>query len=384
MVLLHSLLSMSKKWEIKIHIAHLDHGIRSSSIRDAEFVRSTAKRLGIPFTIERIEVKKKKGESLEEAARRIRYDFLRKVKRESGSDLIATAHHKNDLAETVLYRMIRGTGIRGLAGIKPRENDIIRPLLAFSKDEIEEYAKKNSLEYVVDETNFDIKYARNFIRHEVIPVLRRLNPSLVDSLSRLSENSRMVSDFLEDIIEDKIKVEVRKLHYGYDFSFQEHPLLNAELIRRLTELRTGRIPSWLDIDRCLDIVEKGRGKITFWGNFGAWVSLGKIFVGNLERENIEFALSEGEYDFLDFKVTVRNGYGLKNSSGMILRNRRKGDRIGKKKLKDYLAERRIPAYLRDEVPLIAVGDEIVWISGEIVNKRFRGEGFDVRILQEGI
>ena len=376
MVLLHSLHSLSPEIGISIHVAHLDHGIRENSRRDAEFVKKVCEDMGVPFTIERIEVRKERGESLEEAARRVRYSFLERVRKETKADLIATAHHKDDLAETVLYRIVRGTGIRGLVGMRPKDGHLIRPLLIFTREEIEEYARKNGIDFVTDETNFDRRYARNFIRHEVIPILKELNPSLSDSLYRLSRNASLVFEFLEEEIKKIEREHVRELRFGYDFPIRLNDFVKSELVRRITERMTGRLPKFEDVDRVLELKGDSK-KVVFFDSFGAWVSLGRVFVGNLVRERVEYELSEGEYDFWDFGVSVKKGFGIKVMDGMVLRNRRNGDKIGGKKLKDVMVEMRIPAYLRDEVPVLAIGREVIWMAGKLFKREFEGEGFSL-------
>ena len=376
MVLLHSLHSLSQKLGISIHVAHLDHGIRETSRRDAEFVKKVCEDMGVPFTIERVEVKKERGESLEEAARRVRYSFLERVRKETGSDLIATAHHKDDLAETVLYRIVRGTGIRGLVGMRPKDGHLIRPLLIFTREEIEEYARENGIDFVTDETNFDRRYARNFIRHEVIPLLRKLNPSLSDSFYRLSRNASSILEFVEGEIERIEGRYVRKLRFGYDFPVDLNDFVKSELIRRITERMTGRLPKFEDVERSLEL-EGDSKKVVFFDSFGVWASLGRVFVGVLSRKKVEYELKEGEYDFWDFRVSVKKGFGVKAVDGMVLRNRRNGDKIGGKKLKDVMVDMGIPAYLRDEVPVLAMGREVIWMAGRLFRKDLEGEGFSL-------
>ena len=374
-VLLHSFLRLSREFDLKLHVAHLDHGLRKSSKRDARFVEELSSRFGVQCTVKRVEVVRKKGESLEEAARRTRYDFLRTLKTTLGFDFIATAHHKSDLSETVLYRIVRGTGVRGLVGMKPKNGCLIRPFLIFTREEIERYASENALPYVIDETNFDIRYARNFTRHKVLPILKSINPSIEDALFRLSQNADMFQSYVDSVVNREMK-NVRRLKMGCDFPIQDHDLLNSELIRNISEKLTGRIPSWLDVKRSIDMLNSGK-KVVFWYDFGVWSSLGRVYVGKLSRERIEYDLKEGEYEFNDYRVLVEKGTGLRFSDGMVLRNRRKGDRIGKKKLKDFLIERRVPAYLRDEIPLIAIGNKVVWVGGEMIDKKFSGDDFKV-------
>jgi tRNA(Ile)-lysidine synthase len=376
--LLYSFLELSHDFKLDIHVAHLDHGIRETSQRDARFVQNLCEKLGVGFTIKRVKIEKKTGVTLEEIARRVRYEFLMEVKKSVKADLIATAHHKDDLAETLLHRIIRGTGVRGLVGMKPKQGDIIRPFLIFTRKEIEDFAKQMNLDYVVDETNFDVTYTRNFIRHKLIPLMKEVNPSLSDSMYRLSRNAERLMSFLEYMLESVMK-KVKKLHFGYEIPGDIHDYLKSELIRKITEEKTGKLPSYLDIERSISTSEHSK-KVVFWDDFGVWGSFGKTFVGYLNRPQIEYKLNTGEYDFWDYKVVVEKGTGIKKSEGMVLRNRRKGDKIGSKKLKDLMIDMRIPAYLRDEIPLIAIGREVIWMGGKLLREDYKGEGFSVVVL----
>ncbi len=381
MVLLHSLVRLSKKLDISIHVAHLDHGIRKTSERDALFVKDTCKRLGVPVVVERRVVERKKGETLEEAARRVRYVFLREAKEMVGADVIATAHHKNDLAETLIHRIVRGTGLRGLVGMRPRDGDIARPLMVFTREEIEKFAEEESINFVVDETNYDTSYTRNFIRHRVVPLLKEINPSVEESLYRLSRTASLFQDFL-DLEVEKLLRRSRKLVLGVEVPASSHPFVLLEALRRVVEEMEGELPRWEETMRVLDLLEEG-GKVRLWRNFGFWVSMERVFVGELGREEREYELEEGEYDFWDFRVKVRRGYGLKRAGRMVLRNRRKGDKIGGKKLKDLMVEWKLPAYLRDEVPLVEVGGKIVWIGGRLIERELEGEGFEIQVIFSG-
>lgn len=200
--LLHVLNSIKKQNKYKIFAAHLNHCIRGTEAdRDEKYVAWLCEKMGIECFSEHADVPKlakKLGMSEEEAGRKARYDFFRRISAENNIDLIATAHNKNDRAETVLMRIIRGSGLSGLRGIKyMREDGVIRPLLDVSRDEIEGYCREAELEFKTDSTNNNDDYTRNKIRHKLIPIAEELNPSVIDALANLSRNIGDDADFLD-------------------------------------------------------------------------------------------------------------------------------------------------------------------------------------------
>ena len=197
-----------KNCNYKLYAAHINHNLRGEeSDGDEEFVKTCCKNLKIELFILNADVKIEaqcKGFSIEQAARSIRYDFLEKTA-EGLHAKIATAHTLSDNMETVLFNLVRGTGIKGLCGIPPVRNNIIRPLLECTRAEIEEYCAKNNLSYVIDSTNTDTKYNRNFIRHKIIPALYQINPSFDIGVNRLTEGLRNDEDYLSELANAHIK-----------------------------------------------------------------------------------------------------------------------------------------------------------------------------------
>jgi tRNA(Ile)-lysidine synthase len=190
-VLTHLLKQCSEYFKIKkLGICYINHQLRDDVQKDIRFVKEFAGKFQIPFFIGTIfpeKVAKEKKWSLEESSRILRYQTLQKISEEQGFDRIATAHHKSDLAETLLMRLIEGTGVHGLAGIQLQMKNIIRPLLFFTRSEIETYAALNQLSFREDVTNLDQTYKRNKIRHELIPFLKKnYNPSIENALFRIA------------------------------------------------------------------------------------------------------------------------------------------------------------------------------------------------------
>ncbi len=182
-------------------VAHLDHGIRRESPTDRAFVEKLCKKWKVRVETKRknvLQIAKHRKENLEAVARSERYGFLRSMKKKHRANFIVTAHHANDQIETVLMNMIRGCGLDGLSGMKTVEGDLIRPLLGFSKKSIHQYCRKNKLPFVHDRSNDDPRYTRNFLRHEVIPLLAKFNANLVETFSKNIRLWTEASTFFEE------------------------------------------------------------------------------------------------------------------------------------------------------------------------------------------
>ncbi|WP_340694535.1 tRNA lysidine(34) synthetase TilS [Hydrogenobacter thermophilus] len=185
----------------RLALAHINHGIRENSENDEEFALEFAKRKGLEVFVEKFKVKemaKDSGENLEALAREVRYRALRDIKNRKGFDLIATAHHLNDLVETIILWLVRGSGLDGLTGFDEKLDDIVRPLYWVTKEEIREFVISRKELWVEDITNYDVKYARNRIRHRVLPELKKINPDLEASVLRLRNILKEEEDFIKE------------------------------------------------------------------------------------------------------------------------------------------------------------------------------------------
>ena len=178
--------------KLDITAAHLNHGLRGEEAdRDARFVEKAASALGLNYEYKKVDTlsyKEEKKLSLEDAARELRYEFFDEVRQRLKADKVATAHSRDDQAETVLMRLIRGSGLKGLSGISPVSRSyIIRPLLFIGRSEIEEYLKLRSIDWVEDSSNESYEFLRNRVRRELIPALKSYNPRIVETLARTAE-----------------------------------------------------------------------------------------------------------------------------------------------------------------------------------------------------
>lgn len=200
MALLHVLTCLSGELGFAVAAAHYNHQLRETAGRDEDFVTRQCAARGIPLFTGRGDVREyaaRRGTSVEDAAREMRYAFLREAAGECGADFIATAHHRADNAETVLLHLLRGSGLKGLCGIPPVRGNIIRPLLDAGRADIERYLNENGIPYVEDETNADTVYTRNRIRLELLPLLEEIAPGSVGRIADAAVRLRTDEDFLE-------------------------------------------------------------------------------------------------------------------------------------------------------------------------------------------
>lgn len=237
MCLLHWLWTNADRLKIRVSAAHFEHGIRGDeSLRDRDFVKSFCEGRGIPFYTDSGDVHRFATEnslSIEEAARILRYDFLERARCDAGADVIATAHNADDNAETVIINLTRGTGIRGLEGIPPVRDRIVRPLLSETRQDIERYDAENSVDYVTDSTNLADEYSRNRIRHNVMPLLKEINPGLCASVLRTGDILREDEDCLQQLAEDFISTNFDGNSVSLKALRGLHPAVFARVVRAL-------------------------------------------------------------------------------------------------------------------------------------------------------
>jgi tRNA(Ile)-lysidine synthase len=248
--LLHLLNDLRGRLGFSIHVAHLDHMLRKESHKDAEFVRQLSRRLNLPITIRQINVSVLvKNDSLEQTARRLRLEFLCSVARTVKTRCIALGHTKDDQAETILMRLIRGTGLYGLRGILPiREIDgfiFIRPLIELTRADIERYLKKHKIKSRFDRTNVDMNFFRNRVRHKLIPLLEKsFNPKIKEALYNLSRVIQKDYDYLYRLSNQQFKrLQVKKhgnkIRIDLDKLKRQHPSIQRMLVRLAVEKLIG-------------------------------------------------------------------------------------------------------------------------------------------------
>ena len=232
----------------EIYVAHINHMIREEAESEEEFVKEFCKKINVEFYSKRInaiEYANNNKMSTEEAGRVIRYDFFDEILKKTNSNKIAIAHNLNDKTETVLIHILRGSGMNGLIGIKPkRENKYIRPLIDITRDEIEKYCEDNKLNPCIDKSNFENIYLRNKIRNQLIPYIKKeINPNIIESINRLSELIESENEYIEKnvnkvyeeiLIENSAKIILLDLKR---FNIQEAVIKSRILMKSIKTLK---------------------------------------------------------------------------------------------------------------------------------------------------
>ena len=232
--LLYLLNKYKEKFKIKLYVCHINHKIREDSTIDEQYVENMCEKMNVPFYKKRVQVEqiaKENKMGTEEAGRIIRYEFFREIAKKENANKIAIAHNMNDNAETMLLNLIRGTGLLGLEGITPKENNIIRPLINSKKTDINNFCKENNIEYKIDSTNKQNIYRRNIIRNEVIPKLEEINPNIVETLSRTSKIIKQNNTF----IKETTKSEYKKITHIISNEEKTHIEINLKEFNLLSE-----------------------------------------------------------------------------------------------------------------------------------------------------
>lgn len=219
MCLLYLFLQIKKEYRLRLLCAHFNHSLREEADSEEEFIRKTCQHLDIEFVSEKKNVKSFfKGDSLEQTARNLRMDFFLKCSRQAKIKKIALAHHKDDLAETILMRLIKGSGLSGLRGFSSKSKyknlTIIRPLIELRKKAIIDWLKDNRINYCIDKSNLEDKFLRNKIRLKLMPFLEELNPNISDNLYNLARNVGLDYDFIYSLSYDKFIVLKRRQNYN--------------------------------------------------------------------------------------------------------------------------------------------------------------------------
>ncbi|MBE6662457.1 MAG: tRNA lysidine(34) synthetase TilS [Ruminococcaceae bacterium] len=393
--LLHMLLS----YGAPLAVAHVEHGIRGeSSLRDLKFCEKLAKEAGIPFYALQTDIPalaKQNRMGLEEQARAERYRFFETVMREQSIPILATAHNATDNAETLLFRMVRGTGLSGLSGIAPARpfgnGVLIRPLLEATKEEILAYCEKNALDFVTDETNEDISFARNRIRHNLLPELTALNGEAVRHMSELCRTLREDEACLTDAARQALEKEEENgvalaTLMGLPPAIQNRvlallfgePPLSAKNREELLSLAARGIPhASLDLPNARRArVENGRLLATVASEnaptqmlaptpvtLGATALFDEKMLLVLDREASPHEMWKSAKNIYKNATTIYiNSDRIRN--GLFVRTRQAGDTVllhgQHKKLRKLQNEAALPLSLRTHLPLLCDKEGILW------------------------
>ncbi len=280
--LLFALRALSDGLSLSLSACHVNHGLRGEeSDGDMRFCQELCNRLGIHLEVLDTDVRsfQQKHESIEETARRVRYDFFSRV---SEGGKLATAHNSNDSTETMLLNLMRGTGLKGLCGIPPVRGNIIRPLLYCTRSEVEEFCVENGLSYVTDKTNLSTDYTRNKVRHILLPEMQEINGSFLDTAERVRKNLCEDSELLESMAAEALEASETERGYSAAALAELKRPIRTRAIRTIL-MQGGIEPSSLRIGMTEEIILAGKGKINPCRGKFVVVRKGSVYVEEQEQ-----------------------------------------------------------------------------------------------------
>ncbi|AND86172.1 tRNA lysidine(34) synthetase TilS [Clostridium tyrobutyricum] len=418
--LLHILYKLKEELDINLYVAHLNHCLRGKeSDEDEKFVKNFCQSLDIEFRSKRVDINKisqQRNMSCETAGRKVRYEFFNEVKKEVGAQKVAIAHNANDQAETVLMRIMRGTGLEGLTGIKAvRDHEFIRPLINTTRCEIENYCKEENLNPQIDKTNLETIYSRNKIRLELIPYIEKnFNKDIINTINRLSDTIKVDNNYLDSIAKEKFKKYCDTCPEKVIISkeaFLEDEAIVSRILRLSLRDVCGNLYDFekIHIYDIMRIQKHSTGKqimlpnrIIVSNDYGDMIISKNI--KKAKMSNDIYVLHEGINNISNNCAVYIESYcneGIKNISknkfiqyfdydkikgNIILRNRKEGDKFipigmkGSKKLKNMFIDLKISKERRNDIPLICFGKSIAWVVGYRMGELFKIDKHTKKIL----
>ncbi len=422
--LLHILFKVAPHFSLRLGVAHLNHGLRpNDSDKDAEFVESLAATFDLPCYVQKRDVRRYQREnklSLEEAARRVRYEFLEYIANKYQFNKIALGHHADDNAELVLMNLFRGTGTLGLSGIPPKRGEkIIRPMMRLRRADIIDFLDQNRVKCVFDRTNADTRHLRNRVRHDLIPVLKTAyNPNISDTLNRLSSIVRSEEEWIEDMVQpffEKAVLRVRQsqIELSVPVLNRYHKALQRRVLRLALSKTKGdlRRIGFANIDAIIDLFMKKSsfGEIDLPAGIRIQRDQDTLHIFRVQRRapdehrdsngrdafSFEYQIEKFEPVFVkEIKAHIRfSEMGIENTPDyrcagqyanffdkdtfnlpLVLRNFRPGDAFrplgvkGTQTLKKFFIDKKVPRKERLKCPILLSWGKIIWVVGHRIDE----------------
>lgn len=386
-------------------LAHCNFKLRGEeSDKDEIFVRNLGKKLNKITYVTSFDTEKiasERGISIQMTARELRYQWFEELMQEHSFSYVLTAHQKDDVLETFLLNFIRGTGLSGLVGIPEQNGTIIRPLLPFTREEIKEFALKNKLKWREDQSNASVKYSRNKLRHQVIPVLKEINPSLDKTFERTVKNLKETQLIVKDAVA-KVKNQVLTENKGeYKISIEKLSELDQPKAYLFELLKSFSFTEWNDVAHLL---EAQTGKQVFSKTHRILKNRDELLISLIKTEvdkvfyiqKSQQKIEEPMPMYFEYKQLVFDGKTQetpflewitdtgfmvfdadKLQFPLILRKWQNGDYFypigmrGKKKVSKYFKDEKLSQYEKEQVWLLCSGDDVVWVVGHRMDERFK-------------
>lgn len=413
MVLLYILNTLRQKYNLSIIVAHLNHGLRpEEAYQEASLVRKETEKFGFPFEYDEADVKgfqKSKGLSIQDAARRIRFQFFERLLVKYNANRIVLGHNADDQVETIILRILRGAGLKGLRGMLPiRDGKIIRPLIEVWRKDIETFAKENNIPFLLDSSNLKRDYLRNRIRLDLIPLIENeYQPKFKEILLKTAEILRQESEYIDGEAEKIYKDIVKKENNCISFRISDYQPLNITIKWRLLQkilkeiLPEGdfikdylnpyhvlkrlnkpsnimfKIEEGIYVKKNYDKILIGKGQVSETPPFEIELnSPGKVYIKEIGRELIIEEIYMADRFISDSKNIAFLDYD-KLQFPLRIRNFRPGDRFqplglnGIQKLKKFFIDHKIPRFERYKIPLVVSGKIIAWVAGYRIDERVK-------------
>jgi tRNA(Ile)-lysidine synthase len=391
----------------KTGVAHCNFGLRGKeSDGDALFVKRLALKLKVPFHINKFNTKDlawEKGISIQMAAREQRYNWFEKIRMKHGYGYIATAHNLNDSVETIVFNFIKGTGLKGMTGIPVKAGKVIRPLLFATREIIEAYARDNNLNFRTDSSNKSVKYRRNFIRQKILPEFEKINPGFFDTIRNTIARLEGARSFLDAWLENNrisfMETRGKDIYLEKDFFIKnKEPVVLYEVL----------CPYGFNYDQSVDVFENlssGTGSMFYTESYVLNNDRSHLIVSSREETVEEYIINKGDSMVTTNRFKLKLEYMTKNQEKLDpdpmvgyfdfdkldfpleLRTWQEGDWFvplgmkGKKKLSDFMIDKKIPLNLKKRIMVLLSGGSIVWIAGHRVDERFKLQDSTKKILK---
>ena len=377
--LLDMLNSVKEIYNLTIYASHINHGLRGEEAdRDENFCKILCKKYNTELFVKKADIKilaKEQKISEELCGRNVRYSYFEELS-QNLSAKIATAHTASDNIETLLFNITRGSSVTGAGAITPKRGNIIRPLIMLTREDIEQYCEQNNLEYVTDSTNLTDDYTRNKIRHQVIPVLKQINPQLELSAFHFSESARETAEYI-NIQTDKA-IENAKCEYGYNCKslLNNSNAILKNAVSLICKKHSGITPEYKHIELILEVLHNN-GAVSIGNGYNAVSKQGILrIIGNVENENCNPILLKGDTTFNNYTIKIDNSL---SENKITLRTRNNTDKFTyfkrniTKPLRKVMNEMKIPSELRDNLILIAEDETVLWC--ELIGYSKQGEHY---------
>lgn len=399
-VLLHLFSSLRANYPIKLKAIHIHHGLSPHADQWAEHCEQICLSLKIDFILRKISIPLLSGNSLEEMARQMRYAVFSELL--SPDDLLLTAHHQNDQAETVLLQLLRGAGPKGLSAMpqfKKMGNGIhARPLLDYTREELQRYAEENHLKWIEDESNKNIHFSRNFLRQRVLPLLQDRWPSTINTLARVAENCSDVQQVMEDAIRQDLTEAVYENKLSIEF-LKKLPLVRQRLVLREWLCRLDcQLPSNKKLNQILiDFLSAREDKLPMvqlnhliLRRYNGQIHVSKVDSDSFAQD-IHWNLSEPKHipGIGDLQVVTKKGQGLTSKiKEVTIRFRQGGEQCrlpGRKfhhSLKKLFQEWKVPPWERDRIPLVYVKEQLAAVVGYTICDGFEPDDTEYGFIIE--